>query len=845
MARTDTAQPIRLADYQPPAYLIDTVDLTFDLDPTATRVKAKLAMRRNPDGPGGPLELDGIGLTFVSAAIDGKPVDVEILPEGLSCAAPDGAFTFESEVIVNPSANTALEGLYMSNGMYCTQCEAEGFRKITFFPDRPDVMATYTVRVRSNLPVLLSNGNPVKIEDGFAEWHDPWPKPSYLFALVAGELVAHSDHFITSEGRDVALNIYVRPGDEDRCAYAMDALKRSMKWDEDVYGRAYDLDVFNVVAVDDFNMGAMENKGLNIFNAKYVLASPATATDTDYALIEAIIAHEYFHNWTGNRITCRDWFQLSLKEGLTVYRDQQFSGDMRGHGVKRIEDVAMLRGRQFREDAGPLAHPVQPQEYVEINNFYTATVYEKGAELIGMLKTLVGEDGYAKALDLYFERHDGQATTIDAWLKVFEDATGRDLATFKRWYVQAGTPRLTITQDREGDTFVLRLAQETPDTPGQSSKLPVPIPLRYGVIGPNGDDLFGTETFELTEAADTLTIKAPEGSVLSLNRGFAAPILLEYAQSNADKLHLLAHDTDPFNRWEAGRDLAKAILVNGVDPDPYLDALADVPSDETLEPSFRAMLLRLPTEGDLFQEITRRGEPGDPGAIHAKREALIDAMAARLERPLAILHDALPPEKPFSADPEVASRRGLRLTALGLLSRLDGGARAEALRETADNMTDELAALGALIRTGKGDDAIAAFYDKWRHERLVMDKWFALQITAGRAADAVDTAERLSAHADFTWTTPNRFRSVFGALAATPAGFHAPDGRGYDLFADWILKLDPKNPQTAAGTIKSFETWALLEPGRKALARAALERIAGTARLSKDASEIATRLLGG
>ena len=840
---SDSAPEIRLADYQPPAYLVDSVELDFDLNPNATRVRARLAMRRNPDGPGGMLDLDGIGLKSVSASIDGKAVEVEILPEGLRCEAPDGAFLFESEVIIDPSGNTALEGLYMSNGMYCTQCEAQGFRKITFFPDRPDVMATYTVRIRSDLPVLLSNGNPVTLKEGFAEWLDPWPKPSYLFALVAGDLVAHSDRFTTSEGRDVALNIYVRPGDEDRCAYAMDSLIRSMKWDEEEYGRAYDLDVFNIVAVDDFNAGAMENKGLNIFNAKYVLASPDTATDNDYAQIEGIIAHEYFHNWTGNRITCRDWFQLSLKEGLTVFRDQQFSGDMRGHAVKRIDDVAMLRGRQFREDAGPLAHPVQPQAYVEINNFYTATVYEKGAELIGMLKVLVGDQGYAKALDLYFERHDGDAATIDDWLKVFEDATGRDLSRFKRWYVQAGTPRVAVTETRSADEITLSFAQETPDTPGQTGKRPVPIPLRYGVVGPDGRDLAGSDVFEFTEEADQLTLKAPQGSVVSLNRGFGAPIILEREQTSEEKLHLFAHDSDPFNRWEAGRSLAKSILIDDADAGAYLDALASVPGDDRLEPSFREVLLSLPSEGELFQEITRRGQPGDPGAIHAKRDAFVKAMATRLEAPLAALLDAMPPETPFSAAPEAANRRGLRLCAMAYLTHIDGGKRAAALFETADNMTDEISALAGLIRAGRGEDATAAFYDKWKDERLVIDKWFALQVTAGRPADAVDTAERLTHHADFHWQTPNRFRSVLGALAGTPAGFHAPDGRGYALLADWILKLDAKNPQTAARMVTAFETWALLEPGRKALARAALDRIAGAEGLSKATGEMATRLL--
>ncbi|MFN7051571.1 MAG: aminopeptidase N, partial [Gemmobacter sp.] len=454
-----TATPVRLADYQPFTHLISQVDLTFRLDPQASRVLARLQMAPNPArGPGQDLRLDGEGLRLIRLALDGVALDCLPDATGLTIPAallPDGPFVLETEVEIAPEGNTALEGLYMSNGMYCTQCEAEGFRKITFYPDRPDVLARFRVRVESALPVLLSNGNPVAAGAGWAEWDDPWPKPAYLFALVAGDLVAHSDHFTTASGRAVALNIWVRRGDEDRCAYAMDALIRSMRWDEQVYGREYDLDVFNIVAVDDFNMGAMENKGLNIFNSKLVLASPETATDLDYERIEAVIAHEYFHNWTGNRITCRDWFQLCLKEGLTVFRDQQFSGDMRSHAVKRIDDVLALRARQFREDQGPLAHPVRPDSYIEINNFYTATIYEKGAEIIGMLKRLVGDDGYARALDLYFARHDGEAATIEDWLAVFEEATGRDLAQFKRWYTEAGTPRLTVSEDWDGETFAL------------------------------------------------------------------------------------------------------------------------------------------------------------------------------------------------------------------------------------------------------------------------------------------------------------------------------------------------------------------------------------------------------
>jgi len=522
-------QAIRLADYQPFTHVIDSVALTFRLDPHATEVTARLALRPNPLRPGHhDLRLDGEQLKLLSCKIDG--VEVRAVPDttGLTLSVPGAAFVLETVVQIDPAANTALEGLYMSNGMYCTQCEAEGFRKITFYPDRPDVMAPFHVRVEGDMPVLLSNGNPVAAGAGWAEWDDPWPKPAYLFALVAGDLVAHAAGFTTMSGRAVALNIWVRKGDEDRCAYAMDSLIRSMRWDETAYGREYDLDVFNVVAVDDFNMGAMENKGLNIFNAKYVLASPATATDDDYGRIEAIIAHEYFHNWTGNRITCRDWFQLCLKEGLTVFRDQQFTGDMRSHAVKRIEDVMLLRARQFREDGGPLAHAVRPDSYVEINNFYTATVYEKGAEVIGMLKRLVGDAGYASALDLYFTRHDGEAATIEDWLRVFEDATGRDLGQFKRWYTEAGTPRVSVTEDWADGVYTLTFAQMNPATPGQPVKGAKVIPIAVGLLNPNGDEVKATTVLELTEAVQSFAFTGLAARPIpSILRGFSAPVVVE------------------------------------------------------------------------------------------------------------------------------------------------------------------------------------------------------------------------------------------------------------------------------------------------------------------------------
>jgi aminopeptidase N len=570
---TQTApQEIRLSAYRPPAYLVDHVHLTFGLAPKGTRVISRIRFRANPAGAGGDLWLEGEGLRLIGAAIDGValgPGDHTQSDAGLRVAAarlPGPEFTWEAEVEIDPEANTALEGLYISGGMFCTQCEAEGFRKITYYLDRPDVMAPFEVRIESDLPVLLSNGNPVGQGPGWAEWHDPWPKPAYLFALVAGDLVAHSGGFTTMEGREVALNIWVRPGDEGKCAYAMDALIRSMAWDEAVYGRAYDLEVFNIVAVDDFNMGAMENKGLNIFNSKYVLASPETATDRDFEFIESIVAHEYFHNWTGNRITCRDWFQLCLKEGLTVFRDQQFSADQRSAPVQRIEEVLQLRARQFREDAGPLAHNVRPEAYAEINNFYTATVYEKGAELIGMLRRLVGAEGYRAALDEYFRRHDGQACTIEDWLAVFADVTGRDLSQFKRWYSQAGTPRVTAEWQVTGDRMALTLRQSVPATPGQPVKAPVVIPVALGLLSPDGAELLhdsmvvldGPEVtldFDLGALAARAGVAVPKRVIPSLLRGFSAPVILDAKLTRADRLVLLAHDPDPFNRWEAGQQL--------------------------------------------------------------------------------------------------------------------------------------------------------------------------------------------------------------------------------------------------------------------------------------------------
>jgi aminopeptidase N len=852
--KDQTRSPVFLADYQPFTHLVQGVDLTFRLAPLATRVQARLTFRPNPARPGRhDLRLDGEGLVLKSCRLDGRPLAVQPDDTGLTLPAdqlPDGPFTLETEVEIAPEANTALEGLYMSKGMYCTQCEAEGFRKITFYPDRPDVMARFRVRVEADLPVLLSNGNPVAQGAGWAEWDDPWPKPAYLFALVAGDLVAHSAPFRTASGREVALNIWVRPGDEDRCAYAMDSLIRSMRWDEQVYGREYDLDVFNIVAVDDFNMGAMENKGLNIFNSKFVLASPATATDDDFARIEAIIAHEYFHNWTGNRITCRDWFQLCLKEGLTVFRDQQFSGDMRSHAVKRIEDVLLLRARQFREDQGPLAHPVRPDSFVEINNFYTATVYEKGAEIIGMLKRLVGAEGYARALDLYFERHDGQAATIEDWLTVFEDATGRDLGQFKRWYTEAGTPRLTVRDDWKDGVYTLHFEQENPATPDQPVKGAKVLPIAVGLLNPNGDEVVPTTVLEMTGTRQSFAFEGLAARpVPSILRGFSAPVMLERTVSAEERAFLLAHDTDPFNKWEAGRALAKDVLARmvteGAAPGPdWLDALARVALDDALDPAFRALCLRLPSEDDMAQTLHASGHLPDPARIHAARRQMAQALAQRLAGALPGLIAGLAEPGPFTPDARAAGRRALKIAALGLLGRVDGGAAARAAFAAADNMTEETGALSCLLEIGAGAEALARFHARWQGDANVMDKWFMLQIALAAPDRAVEVARELTAHPLFSWKNPNRFRSVIGAMSANHAGFHRADGAGYAFVADWLLTLDPVNPQTAARMSTAFETWRRYDADRQGMVQDQLRRILATPGLSRDMAEMAGRMLG-
>ncbi len=843
-------QTIRLSDYTATGYLIESTALEFRLHPSQTTVISKIIFTANPATKARSLRLDGSDMVLKWAKINGKPIELTPDDTGLDLPAAllGEGFTWECEVEINPEANTSLDGLYMSNGMYCTQCEAEGFRRITYYPDRPDVMTTFSVRIHGDQPVRLSNGNEVATGEGFVEWHDPWPKPSYLFALVAGDLVAHSDSFTTMSGREVALNIWVRAGDEGKCAYAMDSLKRSMKWDEEAYGREYDLDLFNIVAVDDFNMGAMENKGLNVFNSSLVLASPETATDMNYERIESVIAHEYFHNWTGNRITCRDWFQLCLKEGLTVFRDQHFTRDMRDEAVKRIEDVMTLRGRQFAEDAGPLSHPPRPSEYVEINNFYTATVYEKGAEVVGMLRTLVGAADYRKALDLYFERHDGQACTIEDWIKVFEDTTGRDLSQFALWYTAKGTPRVSVRDDYADGTFTLTLSQSMPDA---NDTAPRHIPVAVGLLYPDGTEAVKTQVLELTQAEQSFEFTGlhmpPIASVL---RGFSAPVVLEQRVDNSLRAYLLAHDTDPFNRWQAGRDYALDLLV-ALPQDPahiegeFLTAMAKTALEERLAPAFRAMATSIPGEAELARKITQDGGTPDPVAIHNARKVMNLAMAKKLEADLPALYVDLATPGEYSPDAAAAGKRSLRTRVLSWLTALEADASsAQAQYDEAKNMTEKLPALGLLVSKGKGEAALESFYAEWKHEPLVLDKWFGVQATQAAPESAVETVRALTAHPDFNWKNPNRFRALIGSFAmGNIAGFHDPSGAGYELVADWLIKLDPVNPQITARMTTAFESWRQYSEDRQARMRAALERVLAVETLSKNTREIASRIL--
>ncbi|MBS7539412.1 aminopeptidase N [Ancylobacter lacus] len=885
MPRQAEPQPVRLVDYRPPDWLVDTVHLDVRLDPAQTRIRCRLGLRPNPAGrPDAPLILDGDELTLERLTLDGADLPAgayDASPSRLTLHAPPRRpLSLEVETVVDPSANTKLMGLYRSSGTYCTQCEAEGFRRITYFPDRPDVLAVYTTRIEAEMedaPVLLGNGNPVEAgpipgtSRHYAVWHDPWPKPCYLFALVGGRLDRITEPFVTASGRTVELGIYVEAGKADRTAYAMDSLKRSMRWDEEAFGCEYDLDVFNIVAVADFNMGAMENKGLNVFNDKYVLASPETATDADYANIETIIAHEYFHNWTGNRITCRDWFQLCLKEGLTVFRDQEFSSDQRSRPVKRIADVRLLKSHQFPEDGGPLAHPVRPDTYREINNFYTATVYEKGAEVVRMLKTLLGPQGFRAGMDLYFERHDGDAATVEDFLACFADATGTDLTQFALWYAQAGTPEVKVdtSWDAERGIFELLVTQNVPPTPGQPVKKPMVIPLSVGLVGPDGADLPAVpeEGSAGAAAPGVLVLREPARRfafhgmtarpVASLNRGFSAPVRLSSDLSANDLMFLARHDSDPFNRFDAAQTLALGHLVAATlavragikpsEPGSLIEAASSALADTSLDPAFVAQALAVPSESDISREI---GRDVDPDAVHAARRSLRRALGAALAPVLVSTYERLAIPGPYSPDAASAGRRALKNTCLDLLAEAhagDGIARAEALYRAADNMTDRFFALSILAHTApvEREPALADFYERYRNDPLVIDKWLALQAQIAEP-QTLERVRGLTAHPAFSMGNPNRVRSLIGSFAtANLTQMHRPDGAGHAFVADTVLTLDRRNPQVAARMLAAFKSWRSLEPVRRASAEAALNRIAGQEGLSPDVSDIVTRSLAG
>ena len=867
--RTDTATVTRLSDYSPPNHLIDQVDLDIRLDGPNTRVLATLSIRTNPLGEAGtPLRLDGDELVLRALSLNGEPLDAsryQADPQSLTIDnPPPQPFSLTIETQLDPDSNTKLMGLYRSSGTYCTQCEAEGFRRITYFADRPDVMAVFTTRIEarsSEAPVLLGNGNKQsegRLDDGFhfAVWHDPHPKPAYLFALVGGRLDVLEQDFVTRSGRKVALDIYVEPGKADRARYAMDALVRSMVWDENAFGCEYDLDVFNIVAVSDFNMGAMENKGLNIFNDKYVLASSDTATDSDYGGIETVIAHEYFHNWTGNRITCRDWFQLCLKEGLTVFRDQEFTADERSRPVKRIVDVRNLRATQFAEDSGPLAHPVRPTAYREINNFYTATIYEKGAELIRMLKILLGADAFRKGMDLYLQRCDGTAATVEEFISCFAEVSGRDLTHFFQWYVQAGTPVIELRRewDEEQKRLTLHFRQTTGPTPSQPDKNPLQIPIAYGLVMPDGSN--GREgVFVLDQAEGQLVFddlaRQPVPSVL---RGFSAPVRLETDLTSTDLLTLFRHDSDPFNCWQAAQSLAMTILVDAVGAirrgetphfDPaYAQTLAHLLNDND-DHAFVAQVFSMPSENDIAREIK---SDIDPDAIYLARKGLRQAIGLGIGDDLRRAHHRLGSAHAYSPDAKSAGQRALRNTVLDLIVVGDPDAGLplsyQCYRQ-ADNMTDRIGALAVLAQyPGETrETALSHFAERFAHEALALDKWFALQACLAEHG-TLDRVKSLMAHPGFSMTNPNRVRSLIGAFCmSNPTQFNRIDGAGYHFLADIVLMLDKTNPQVAARMLSAFRTWRSYESNRRTQAGEVLRRISDASSLSADVADIVVRSL--
>jgi aminopeptidase N len=865
-ARTPHQPPVILReDYRPFGWLLPEVKLDFDLGITRTRVRAELTVQRNARADRADvIRLNGDGLKPVSVTVDGAATDWSMDGADLMVPLHGDSHLIVVETEIDPAANTQLMGLYASNGMLCTQCEAEGFRRITFFPDRPDVLSTYTVRMageKAAFPILLCNGNRVAEGDNadgthWAEWHDPWPKPSYLFALVAGDLVANSKPFTTVSGREVECNVWVRAEDLARTDHAVESLHRSMKWDEDVFGREYDLDLYNIVAVSDFNMGAMENKGLNVFNTKYVLADPDTATDGDFDAVEGVIAHEYFHNWSGNRVTCRDWFQLSLKEGFTVLRDQMFSQDMRGEAVKRIEDVRILRAAQFPEDAGPLAHPIRPDSYREISNFYTATVYNKGAEVIRMMRSMVGVERFRAGTDLYFDRHDGEAATCEDFVRAIEDGAGIDLAQFRRWYAQAGTPRVTVREAVAGDSLVLTLKQHVPATPGQPDKQPMPIPLRVAVHSRSG--ALGAEQLIVLAQAEqsfTLPLAGPD-PVVSINRGFTAPVVIDRALVRDDLVFLAAQDDDPFARSEALQELAVSHLVGtasgelsagerGAGEAAIIGAFAASLADGALDDAMRGELMLLPSETYLFEVMATGERKADPGAIHTAREGLKAAIGTALADALQALHTRA--AAVALDDPAGRGARKVKTIALSLIAAANP-ARAATLAaqqyDAADNMTDRQGAL--MVLTGldcrEREERLASFYQRYKGNDLVIDKWFTLQALSLHP-DVIAHVRKLAEHPDFTMKNPNRVRSLHMAFAGNPKGFHAADGEGYRMVADVILALDPINPQTAARFVPSLGRWRRIEPGRAALMKAELERIMAAGNLSRDTFEQVSRSL--
>ncbi len=880
--RTDNPKTIYLKDYQPPEFLVDRVDLSFDLQEEYTEVESRLELRRNPacplDNPS--LNLDGEQLELLAVRLDGRelsPEQYRLEPDTLSVPNPPDRFVLETRVRIRPQDNTALEGLYRSGGMYCTQCEAEGFRRITYFPDRPDVMARFSTRIsadRQQFPVLLSNGNCVG-EEAFengrhrVRWEDPFPKPCYLFALVAGDLRCQQDRYTTSSGRQVDLRIYVEPENIDKCEHAMRSLKHAMAWDEREYGREYDLDIYMIVAVNDFNMGAMENKGLNVFNAKFVLARPETATDRDFQGIEGVIAHEYFHNWTGNRITCRDWFQLSLKEGLTVFRDQEFSADMGSRGVKRIEDVRLLRAHQFAEDAGPMAHPVRPDSYMEINNFYTVTVYEKGAEVVRMQRNLLGAEGFRKATDLYFARHDGQAVTTDDFVKCMEDASGRDLSQFRRWYSQAGTPTVQVSAefDLAQQRYTLHFAQSCPPTPGQPDKAPLHIPLTLGLldrqsrelplqIEGEAEPLGGERVLELRQARESFCfLGIQEPPVPSLLRGFSAPVKLEYAYPDEDLMFLMAHDQDPFNRWDAAHSLAQRTLLQLLEtyrsggeltvPAGFVAAFRKALNDLDADQALLTEVLSLPSESTLGDQL----EVVDVEGIHAVREWLKTQLALILKEDLLAVYQANCSTAGYAIEPADIARRSLKNLALNYLMQLDDPAIRELCLqqfETGNNMTDRMAALSALANCdcAERSQALAAFEAQWRTDPLVMDKWFAAQANS-RLPGTLQAVKQLMLHPAFSLRNPNKVRSLVGVFcSANLTGFHAADGSGYAFLADQVIALDKLNPQVAARLLRLMSRWRRYDEARQRLMQAEFERVLAQPDVSRDVFEIASKSLG-